>query len=176
MAGANGILPKAPIHALNTQPDTQNITDPSHYDIHVAGQPCEVYDIQRCLLDRWELGAFSGHCLATAIKYIFRCGHKGGAAAAISDLGKALFYVGLALAELNHGALPIKLVERLKRMTPEFTPGVQPRAGDMFDPVPSAAPECKDGFCPMPTPIAVRGIDIAQVSPEKTQAILNRKW
>lgn len=154
--------------------DTQSVTDPSHYDIHVAGNSCEVYDIQRALLDRWELDAFSGHCLATAVKYIFRCGHKGGVAAAIGDLGKALFYVALALAQLNHGALPIKLVERLKRMAPD-TGDLLPGRTDIFEPVTG---DCRDGFCPMPAPKVdnTRGIDIAHVSTEKAQEILSRNW
>ncbi len=154
--------------------DTQAITDPSHYDLHVAGSPCEAYDIQRALLDRWELGNFSGHCLATAIKYIFRCGHKGGVADAIKDLGKAMFYVALALAELNHGALPIQLVERLKRMAPDLGDLPSPALGDMFPPVDG----CKDGFCPIPAPKldTTRGIDVATVSTEKAREILDRKW
>jgi hypothetical protein len=130
-------------------PDYLLVTDPTHYDVQVNGVSCEVYDIQRAFLSRWDLDLYAGHCLANALKYLFRCGHKGNRAQSIADLGKALFYVALALAEINSGRLPIQLVEKLRRMTVEFPEREQPSKQsrkDFFEPVIN----CKDGFCPIP--------------------------
>ena len=104
----------------------QSVTNPPHYDIQVRGVDCEVYDIQKAFLKNWQGDPYAGHCLATALKYLFRAGRKGGAAAMDKDLGKLARYVEWAI-EANG----------------------KPLLQDIFPPV-DELDGCRDGFCPMP--------------------------
>lgn len=154
----------------------EQVTDPGHYDLLVQGIPCEVYDVQEAFLENWPLeDGVAAHYLATALKYIFRCGHKGGLPGAISDLGKVLFYVTLAYARITRARLPEKLLKKLSAIG--AAPGLpqRPSAG-IFPPIAipsdseSEGGECKDGFCP------IGPVKRSTISAEKEQQILNRKW
>jgi hypothetical protein len=114
----------------------RSVTNPPHYDIQVRGVECEVYDIQKAFLAHWKGDPYAGHCLATALKYLFRAGRKGGVATMDKDLGKLAQYVGWAI-EANG----------------------KPLLQDIFPPVVDdvQAAGCEGGFCPMPVHSGDRG-------------------
>lgn len=116
-------------------------TDPqsSHYDLTIDGHNCEVGDVQKAFLESWQGSPYVGHCLATALKYIFRCGKKDNF---LRDMGKALVYLVWAVAAASGGKLPINVMESIDKYAPDMP-------ADIFPPV-TEKPACKDGFCPMP--------------------------
>jgi len=132
----------------------ESVTNPSHYDIQVRGASCEVSDIQKAFLAHWKGDLYAGHCLATALKYIFRAGRKNGVGDIVKDLGKASIYVMWALAASNLGQLPRDLLAALEPYRPLSQAKTEP--ADLFPPV-EEEDGCKDGFCPMPIHSGDRG-------------------
>lgn len=124
-------------------------TDPRspHYGLVIGGQRLEVADVQKAMLDSWGGNPYVGHCLATALKYIFRCDKKGDQ---IRDLVKATIYLLWALLSSSGGRMPSELIDAFAKLLTTGTEKTKTLPEDMFEPI--EEDPCAGGFCPMPKP------------------------